>query len=372
MSGALARLVADTCVAQIVILGEEEHHGSGRAIQVKTAIVRELVQRCGFTHVAFESQIYDFVDLQERYAAGTATREHLYDAIGGLWSMTSQMDPLVELLHRKALTGQLQISGIDVQTGGAMGYYTQARLPARLSEVLPEARRQLCYATIGRLTGWTFEKAHPKDRHFDESVLGCAKEIETLASGYAARDPVQYRLAYNFRSSLELSQTNQSNSANDRDRLMYENLAWTISRLPRKTKTIVWTASVHGLRTSLNGRESMASHAGRDMKTRIKSIAIVATSGTYGGPGRRPSGIAIADAESLEGHFAPVPGTEQTYVDGDALKRCGKRKSRLLGYDEYVNEDWSELLDGVLVLASDTPPDFIRPPKPMQTSVGLP
>ena len=134
-NSALADAIAAACEAQIVFLGEEGSHGGGRTFQIKTDIVRDLIKRCGFTHVAFESQIYDFVDLQERYTTGSATREALYDAIGGLWSRAAEIDPLVHLLHDKALARQLTISGFDGHIGGATSYYTQTMLAQQLAGI---------------------------------------------------------------------------------------------------------------------------------------------------------------------------------------------------------------------------------------------
>jgi erythromycin esterase-like protein len=365
-SGALADVIADTCDAQIVFLGEEASHGVGKTFQVKTEIVRGLIQSCGFTHVAFEGQIYDFIDLQERYVAGTATREALYDAMGGLWSRAAEIDPLVKLLHEKALSGRLTISGFDGQVGSAMGYYTQTRLAQRLSRSLPTARQESCSAAIDRLAGWKFDPTHPKNEEFDEAVLGCAREIETVASGHADQDSVQYRLARSFRSFLEFS---PADPRNDRDRLMYENFEWTVARLPHPTKTIVWTATIHSLKKPLSGWETMASHAVRGANARIKSVAVVGASGEYAAPGGRRTEITRADADSLEGHFAPTQNAELAYIDGDSLRRAGPRKSRVISYGRYDERDWSEWLDGVLVLAAEAPPTFIRPARPMQATM---
>jgi erythromycin esterase-like protein len=364
-SEALADLIADTCDAQIVFLGEERNHGGGRTFQVKTDIVRGLIQSCGFTHVAFESQIYDFIDLEERYAAGTASREALYDAIGGVWSRAAEIDPLVELLHEKAIAGQLTISGFDGQIFGAMGFYTQTQLGQRLSKNLPTARRESCSAAIDRLAGWKFDRRHPKDQEFDEAVLGCAREIEAVASVDAARDSTQYRLARSFRSFLEYSATNPEN---DRDRLMHENFEWTLARLPHGTKTIVWTATVHSLKKPLDGRDAMASHTVRGADGTLKSVAVIGASGEYAASDGRPTEITRADADSLEGLFAPTQGAELAYVDADSLRRTGSRRSRVLGYGRYDERDWSEWLDGVLVLAAEVPPTYIRPRTPMQAA----
>src|SRR5690606_35852438 len=70
---ALDRLVADTCDKQVVLLGEDSHHGSGGTMEVKTTIVRRLVDECGFSGVLFESQVYDFLDLERAFARGDAT-----------------------------------------------------------------------------------------------------------------------------------------------------------------------------------------------------------------------------------------------------------------------------------------------------------
>jgi erythromycin esterase-like protein len=149
---------------------------------------------------------------------------------------------------------------------------------------------------------------------------------------------------------------------------MYENFEWTVARLPRETKTIVWTATVHSLKRPLNGREAMASHAVREADATLKSVAVIGASGEYAAGGRLTE-ISRAEADSLEGLFAPTQGAELAYVDSDSLERTGPRKSRVLGYSQYDERDWSEWLDGVLVLASEAPPTYIRPSRPMQAAL---
>ena len=186
----VADVVAAVCDAKVVFLGEEPSHGGGQAIRVKSEIARGLIRKCGFTHMAFESQIYDFVDLQERYDRGIATREALYDAIGGLWSTTAEIDSLVEFLHERARDKQLAVSGFDANVNGATALYSRTELPMRLSRSLPASRQELCSATIGRLTGWKFDAANPKDAAFDERILGCARDVEASSSTAINEDSV--------------------------------------------------------------------------------------------------------------------------------------------------------------------------------------
>lgn len=365
---AIAGLVEDVCDAQIVFLGEEPSHGGGQAVRVKSAVVRGLIQSCGFDHLAFESQIYDFVDLQEKYADGTASREALYDAIGGLWSRAAEIDPLVELLHESARADRITVSGFDINVIGATAHYSQTQLAERLSRGLPPDRQKLCSDTIGRLTGWKFDGAHPKDAAFDETVLGCARDIEAASIAATGIDSTQAVLARSFRAFLEFSQ-NPSGAL--RDSMMYQNLEWTLGRLPRATKTIVWTATNHSLRNPLRSREPMASHAAADLGAGVRSIAFVALSGAITRGGRRQE-LVSADRDSLEAQFAPIDGAQTSYIDGEQLRRSGTKKSRVLGYSEYVEETWSSYLDGIVVMAAEAPQTYVRDARPMQRSHAEP
>jgi erythromycin esterase-like protein len=365
-SAVLAEVVTDICDAEIVFLGEDASHGGGRTFQVKAEIIQKLIRECGFTHVAFESQFYDFIDLQERYVAGTATREALYDAIGRFWSRAAEIDPLVELLHEMALAGRLTISGFDGQMGDAMSYYTPTHLAQRLSRSLPESRQEYCSSVIRRVRGRQLDHANPRDAVFNEAVLGCAREIEALARERADRDPVDHRLARSFLSVLEFSSTDPRN---DRARLMYENLAWTLAFLPRGTRTVVWTATVHGVKRPLDGRYAMASEVVQSTGVRTRSVAVIGVSGEYLAPGAGPTEIVRADADSLEGHFAPQMDVQLAYIDSDSLRRVGRMRSRVLHYRQYEERDWSEWLDGVIVLAEEAQPTYIRPRRPLQAAM---
>jgi erythromycin esterase-like protein len=364
-SGVLAEVVTDICDAEIVFLGEDASHGGGRTFKVKAEIIQKLIRECGFTHVAFESQFYDFIDLQERYVAGTATREALYDAIGGFWSRAAEIDPLVELLHEMALAGRLTVSGFDGQTAGAMSYYAPTQLPERLSRSLPESRQEYCSSVIRGARGRLLDQTNPRDAALNEAILGCALEIEAFALENADRDPVDHGLARSFLSLLEFSPTDPRN---DRARLMYENLVWNLARLPHGTKTVVWTATVHGLKRQLDGRYVMASDVVQSARASSKSVAVIGVSGYYLAGGEATE-LVSADADSLEGHFAPQMDAELAYIDSDALRRVGQIKSRVLHYRQYEERDWSEWLDGVVVIAEEAPPTYVRPRSPMQASM---
>ena len=128
----LQTAVALSCGATTVLLGEASH-GTASAIDLKAALVKELITRCGFTHVVFESQLYDFEALKRKYGTSSASISELLNAIGGLWATSRELDDLAHFLHERALTHELTLSGIDGQVGGAMNLYSQTALAADLT-----------------------------------------------------------------------------------------------------------------------------------------------------------------------------------------------------------------------------------------------
>jgi erythromycin esterase-like protein len=118
-SAQLDGLVNDVCTKSVVLLGEEGHHAGGHTVEVKSELVKRLIERCGFNAVYFESSAYEFYDLNRRLAAGTSAREQVADAIGGLWSTSNAIDPLVAYLYTQASVGRIRLAGLDPQLGTA-------------------------------------------------------------------------------------------------------------------------------------------------------------------------------------------------------------------------------------------------------------
>ena len=112
---ALDNLVSDVCTKNVVLLGEEPHHGGGNTLETKAELVRRLINRCGFNAVYFESSVYEFADLNARLGAGTSAPEQVADAIGGLWNTAIAIDPLVDYLYEQAAAGRIRLSGLDPQ-----------------------------------------------------------------------------------------------------------------------------------------------------------------------------------------------------------------------------------------------------------------
>lgn len=358
-TAAIERLVDDACTARLVFLGEEGSHAGGASTDARVQIVQALVERCGFRHVAFESQLYDFEDLKRQYAAGRATKAALYDAIGGLWSASSEIDPLVDVLHRRAQKGDVVVSGIDSQVGGSTQLFSQRELGATLTRRLPGDAQHQCRATIDRLTQWTFDAAHPFDDDYRSSLQHCVDDAAQALSGDRTASASERLMLTSFRA---FAQTLNDPDQNTRDRQMADNLRALLAAMPKRTRTVVWTANVHAMGRPLDGRIPTAQF----FRDGVRRFAVIAASGQYGrgAQGTRPIEPPAADA--LESVSMSASGPATTYLDARELRAFDGHPSRVLGYATPAQATWSQLFDGVLVLASERPPNDVRPRTPMQ------
>ena len=159
-SAQLDSLVKDVCSKTVVMLGEEPDHGGGRTVEIKAELVRRLIERCGFDAVYFESSDYEFFDLNSRLAAEMSAPEQVADAIGGLWSVSNAIDPLVAFLYDQASAGRIRLAGIDAQIGSATAGYERQALVHDLVRGLNEPRRSTCAEAISRRTNGRYDDEH--------------------------------------------------------------------------------------------------------------------------------------------------------------------------------------------------------------------
>jgi erythromycin esterase-like protein len=356
----LQRAVALSCGATTVLLGEASH-GTASAIDLKAALVKELVTRCGFTHVVFESQLYDFEALKGKYATSSASMGDLLNAIGGLWATARELDDLALFLHGRALAHELTLSGIDGQVGGAMNLYSQTALAADLTASLPPERRTHCAAEIQRLNQWRFDASHPNDERFKAGLSDCLRDAD-LATPEA--DVARRLLLSSYAGFLSLS---EKDYANQRDRLMFRNFSSIMRSMPPRTKSIVWTASRHALLAEYRDIVSLGSLLSRESPGPVKAIAFVAKGGTYGFQGKPAQTIDAAPPGTVEADAFPG-GSEAgvAFLAGPELSRLSGRPSRLLGYGKFLEGPWAKLFDGVFVARSERAPAYVRPRTPQQ------
>jgi erythromycin esterase-like protein len=354
-------VVRELCGKQVVLLGEDGNHGSGTTLAIKGGLVERLIDECKFSSVMFESQIYDFIALQRAFNNKTATRAQLADAIGGLWSTTREIDPLVTTLFDRARAGRVTLSGLDPQVGGATQLDTRQHLAGRLAAMLDEPRRAECVTTIGRLTNWQFDADTPYDDPYRASLRGCLADIKAGTGDTTTRIE-----ARNLAAALDMS---ASDAFNVRDRAMYDNFVWQRARLPRGAKVIVWTATVHATKRAVpgqEGRQPLGYFVDQQLGARAASVGFSALSGSYGRQGQSPTALAVLPTPSLESQaFADQPSGLH-YLDKAQLARLGVIEGRPINYAKPVKANWAALLDGIVVLRQDQPPHYVRSATPQQ------
>lgn len=372
---ALDRVVADACGKSVVLLGEDNAHGSGLTLDLKVRLVRRLVDECGFSAVLFESQVYDFLYLDAAYRARRATPEQLADAVGGLWSTARGFDPLVDYLHRQATAGKVRLFGLSPMLGEAMGLYAQKYLASDVGRLIRPPFRDGCIEAIRRHANWTYDDAHPYGPDVGVQLASCAN---AMRSGIG--HPIDARLAGaeagliadNLSRMASTIGVTDLETANIRDRAMAENAQWVLARLPKKAKAIVWCATVHAAKAMPEAAETrvpMGSYLHRTLGDRMMAVGFTALSGSLARFGSPPFELPALPADALERHALDGRDTPLAYLDHEQLAALGTITARPLDSTRSQSADWSGVVDGLLVLRTERPVERIRPAVPRQTAL---
>ncbi|MBY0574935.1 MAG: erythromycin esterase family protein [Undibacterium sp.] len=364
----IQRLVADVCHKSVVLLGEDSGHGVGETLNIKSELVQILIDECGFSALMFESPIYDFMDLERALSAQSATSEQLADAIGGLWSMTKESDLLVSYLFEKARQSQLSLFGYDFQLGGATQLYAQTRLAEELTSYLHGLNAQQCQIEISRLSNWQYDEMTPFDEIRRKSLRICAEQIQRAVQKQNSGPSSSAALMANnfFRFVTALSE--QGVDADQRELAMRDNIVALRSRLPKNTKIIIWGATVHAqkLRT-ITQTKNLAMDTIKLSDRDMAVIGFSALSGSHGRPKKSPTILVSAPEDSLEAKiFVGDKLSQLRYVDHDQLKSLGSVSARAKNLSSFEVNNWSQLLDGLIVLREERPPEYTRGAKPRQ------
>ena len=354
-SAQLDGLVDDVCKKSVVLLGEGGHHAGGHTVEVKSELVKRLIERCGFNTVYFESPAYEFYDLNRRLAAGTSAREQMADAIGGLWSTSKAIDPLIDYLYAQASAGRIRLAGLDPQMGAATSGYEKAALADELLQGLDGPRRSACAVEISRRVKWTYDAEHPFDDAARASLAKCFRD-----AGNAASPDSFFSVAASATEAL-LTNPPSDRGWDARERQMARLFRWNQQRSKGASRVVVWTSNPHAARSSTAVRP-LGEELQAEYGDRLASIAFTSLGGSYG---RRDSApVPAAGPESLEARALAGGVKEMRYLSRSALARLGAVDASLFGYGRASRADWSLLYDGVVVLREERPLGSDYPPKP--------
>lgn len=350
------RAVQAVCSKDVVLLGEDLHHAGAATLAVKARIVKQLIQRCGFRGVVFEATFYEMLEFDRSLEAGTASRQQLSDAIGAVWSRYPEFKPLAGWLYDEAKAGRIRVGGMDPQAGGITDYFASQKLPALLSAVLSGRRRAECEDAIDRQNNWKYDDAHPYGAAAFGELHGCMRDIDGRLDALGTHAPPDLRaMADSYTDYVAFQDGGRKDI---RDRAMYRRFAWLRAQWPKGTRIVVWTASVHAAK-SLDGAfdyHPFGSYVHADFGSRAAAIGFSALAGSYGNVGGYGASHPIDTAApgSLEERVFATPGAGSLrFLDQAQLQAMGKVSSRAIDYAKPYSVDWSQVLDGVIVLREE-------------------
>jgi erythromycin esterase-like protein len=362
--------VHDLCGKQVALLGESPVHGFGKTLDFKVVLVRRLVDECHYNALFIESPAYDFIHMQKNLASHqNVTDAMISAAIGGLWS-NKEVQSLVPFLTQKVNAGSLKLGGLDDQLG--RGTWAQQNLPVDLVQPLPPDERSRCLAILQKHTLWQYTDDAPYSPTDKTRIVGCLDEIEAHTAkpqestsqfsdeGRMMIESLKRNFSRNFTED-DFSKADQSLKwMNDRDRSMYANFQWWLSRLPPHSKVIVWAATVHtakqlGFVPGFEGRMPLGSYIREDFNDQAFSLGFTAYSGSYITVRPPAHQLSPAPADSLEARAFAGNESQTVYLSREQLLNLGAIPSRPLG-TSFTTTRWGQVLDGMVVFREEHAP----------------
>jgi erythromycin esterase-like protein len=363
-------IVRELCGKNVALLGESPLHGFGKTLQFKVELVRQLIDECHYNALFMESGIYDFLNIQKKWKSGQdVTESMIAAAIGGIWA-TREVQPLIPFLREKARTGNLAIGGLDDQLG--RGTYAQREMSSDLVKYLSGEEQARCLAILQKHALWQYSADAPYSPNDKALILGCLHGIETRLSqaseapwreyDRAMIESLKRSFARDFRQDLPKDADERILDENDRNRSMYLNFRWLLSRLPGHSKVIVWAATTHLAKdlSGVGGDEgvvSLGSYIRRDFKTRAFALGFSAYSGSYSMAGQPVRQLSVAPSTSLEGKALAARDSDTVYLSLEELRKFGSIAARPLG-SSFKTARWNEVLDGLLIFREEQAPEF--------------
>lgn len=348
------QVTEEVCDKHVVVLGELPSHGEARTFQAKAKIVEQLVHQCGFDAVLFEAPVYDFLGFQEAVTENRAESKQLDRAIGGFW-LTRDLRAWRAWLFSQSANGQLLLGGLDDQVS-ATSDYARATLPDLMAASVPEQSAPECQQAVVRNLYWRYDDEHPFDEAERKRLQQCARlATDSLAAQTGPNTNAREQVMMENLTNLYNRQQNVA-EARYRDEMMYRNFLWHSERMPKESKFIVWTATVHAARQQGKLKHKpLGTWLAEQWGDRLAVVGFSAFAGQSSMAGMPSKPIPEAPPGSLEA-TATESDTAWVYLDASALREMGVVPSRLFG--RFTSADWSASFDGVLVIREETAPVF--------------
>lgn len=360
----------------IVILGEASH-GDGRTFEIKSDLVKYLVEQKGFNTLAFEGR--DFLEME--YIRGNSfLKDKLYENIKedwvrqwSPWGPAQEIQVLVDVVNAKS------IAPIGLETYSFSSELIALKL---IKEKLEEDKQTISlidWTLLDSLHVKIFEESYDENTAKNvESYVSILKKLFNEVSNFEQYDTFTLQLIENaitsaelkFFSSLEANSSNLNKVITLRDAQMSNNLAWYKKRHP-EAKIIVWMANFHGAKElnaitfqgeddySYENQKVFAEFVTESYKDRVFSLAFTSSNGKskmpYDFEGVEEINI-VAPKNSLEEELA-LRDIETGFIDFTILrdkKSYNKYRfySLMLGYHNQEGY-WLKAFDGLFYIKSN-------------------
>jgi|GEM_PF-664238 len=362
------------CGKRVALLGESPTHAFGATLEFKVKLVHRLIDECHYDALFVESGIYDYLNLEKQRNSGQKVTDAMISAaIGGLWA-NEEVHSLVPFLREKVMEGNLTLGGLDDQIGA--GSYASRHMASDLVQPLQGDERSRCFAVLQKRLLWQYTPNAPYAPSDKAKILGCLDESEERLAQQDERnlswaqddkammDSLKRNLSRDFTEDDFTKSDQETKWINDRDRSMYLNFKFLSSRLPKNSKIIIWTATVHAAKslngaTKFEGRVPFGSYIARDFGDQAFSLGFSAYSGEYRFTHPPVMQLSAAPAFSLEGQAFTHQTSATRYLSYQQLRKRGSIPARLLGTD-FESAHWDRVVDGVVIFRQERAPAWIQ------------
>lgn len=346
----------DLCPRRVALLGEAPTHGDGHTAAFKVALVKRLIDRCGFRAVAFESRVYEFIALNRAIRNRSATAAMVGDAVGAIWKNDQEVEPLFDFLLARARSGQVKLAGLDFQSGGVGETFTNERMIMELTQPLPTAQADECRAAFSRHPGGS------RNAGDHDTLVDCAVAMKDANKPGTAPDnrtrKERQMMIKNIQAMLAASQRSEDDQIRAREDALYDNFVAFTDMLVPRTKIIVWGATTHLAKDAsaawpLDGFQSLGARIHKSYEDDALSLGFSAVGGSYQVFGKSsamptPPDLALETEAFADSEMSAI------YLTRAQLRALGVRPGAALDR-VYRNADWSTIVDGMVVFTEEWP-----------------